>query len=70
MTVSTNYFITLDNQKKIVMITDATPAHELVENQIELTKDEYYFIKACNGDLFKAKSLLHEIEKKIKEYKK
>lgn len=63
-----DYFITLDKDKKIVLMTEAIPEHELTESQMAVTYDEYRFLKACHGDLFKAQSLLHEIKKKIKNH--
>lgn len=33
----------------VVAITQALPKHELTENQIELTKEEYYLLKSIHG---------------------
>jgi len=59
------YFATIRNGK-IVMITDASPAHELQENQIMLTPKEYALLRVVHT-MDEAKRLMEGIEKKIGE---
>ena len=65
--MTSEYFITVGKDGKILLMAEATPPHELKPDQVGLTEEEYKFLKACRGDLFKARSILHMIEKKIKE---
>jgi hypothetical protein len=55
----------------IVAITYALPAHELTEDQIELTKEEYYLLKSvhgANGNVVElANQMITNIAKKIGE---
>ena len=57
------YFATI-RDGKIVMITDATPAHELQENQIMLTPKEYALLRVVHT-MEEAKKLMEGIERKI-----
>lgn len=43
-----DYFASIHNGD-IHSITYSLPAHELTENQIELTKEEYYLLKSVHG---------------------
>lgn len=58
----------------IVSITYALPAHELTENQIELTKEEYYLLKSvhgANGNVVElASQMIDNIAKKIGDWEK
>jgi len=38
------------NGNKIVAVTHATPPHELKENQVDLTKDEFDFLSRYSID--------------------
>jgi len=58
-----NYFATVSNGK-IMQITDATPAHELTENQIMLTPKEYRLLMVVST-IEEAKQLMGSIEYKI-----
>ena len=53
------------NGKKIVAITAATPSHELKENQIALSKDEYDFLKLHS--LEQAEIIVRNVNQKIQE---
>jgi len=63
MTQFANYFATV-SKGKIVMITDATPAHELTENQIMLTEKEWALLRVVHT-MEEAARLLGSIEYKI-----
>lgn len=54
------YFATL-SKGDIHSITYAFPAHELTENQIELTKEEYYLLKSVHGANGNVLKLLREM---------
>jgi hypothetical protein len=58
----------------IVAITYALPAHELTENQIELTKEEYYLLKSvhgANGNVVElASEMINNISRKIGEWER
>lgn len=58
----------------IVSITQATPLHELKENQIGLTKEQFFLLKSvhgANGNLVQlAMSMLEDVAKKIGEMEK
>ncbi len=58
-----NYFATVSNGK-IVLITEASPAHELTENQIMLTPKEYRLLMVVST-IEEAKQLMGSIEYKI-----
>lgn len=60
-----NFFATI-RDGKIVMITDATPAHELEENQIMLTYKEYALLRVVDN-IEEAKALMDSISYKIGE---
>lgn len=60
-------FLTLGVNKRILGYTTATPPHELLSNQIDLTDEEYNLIRVCNGDLEKAKRIIKGLEIKIKK---
>lgn len=60
-----NFFATI-RDGKIVMITDATPAHELEENQIMLTYKEYALLRVVDS-IEEAKALMDSISYKIGE---
>ena len=57
------YFATIRNGK-IVMLTDASPAHELQENQIMLTPKEWSLLRVVHT-MEEAKKLMEGIERKI-----
>ena len=65
------YFATL-SKGDIHSITYAFPAHELTENQIELTKEEYYLLKSvhgANGNVVElASQMIDNIAKKIGDW--
>lgn len=67
------YFATLNNGD-IHSITYALPAHELTEDQIELTKEEYYLLKSvhgANGNVVElANQMITNIAKKLGELEK
>ena len=62
-----NFFATVNNGK-IVQITDASPAHELTENQIMLTYKEYALLRVVDN-IEEAKTLMDSISYKIGELK-
>lgn len=57
------YFASL-NGREITLLGDAVPEHELLENQIPLTYEEFKLLKACSS-IEKAKSLYASVEAKI-----
>ena len=69
MTTS-EYFLTLNEKGEAVLLTEAHPAHELTEDQVGLTRDEFKLMEALKGDIGKARKLIQSIEKKIKEHMK
>lgn len=64
-----NYFATVSEDGRITLIGDATPAHELLPNQIMLTEKEYYLLRVVKS-LDEAKALLRSIDYKIGELKR
>ena len=62
-----NFFATVSDGK-IVQITDASPAHELTENQIMLTYKEYALLRVVDN-IEEAKTLMDSISYKIGELK-
>lgn len=58
------YFATVSKGGKITAITEATPAHELHDDQVMLTQSEWRLLLAV-GDLGKARQLIGSIEYKI-----
>lgn len=64
--ITAEYFATI-TKGKIDGWTEATPPHELTQNQIPLTKEELQLLRACWGNLSKAKQLIKSIERKINE---
>lgn len=54
---------------KIIAINDATPAHELTQNQFPLTSEEFYLLHAvsgANGNVIElARKYLDSVEKKL-----
>lgn len=63
-----NYFATVSDDGRITLLSNATPAHELLPNQIMLTEKEYYLLRVVNS-LDEAKALLGSIDYKIGELK-
>lgn len=67
------YFATL-SKGDIHSITYAFPAHELLEDQIELTKEEFYLLKSvhgANGNVVElASEMINNISRKIGDWEK
>ncbi len=61
--MKSKYFASL-NGKEITLLGDAVPEHDLLENQIPLTYEEFKLLKACSS-IEKAKSLYSSVEAKI-----
>lgn len=61
-----NYFATVSEDGRITLLTDASPAQELQENQIMLTPKEYALLRVVHT-MDEAKKLMEGIEKKIGE---
>ena len=53
---------------RIVAITDALPLHELKQNQIEISKEEYELIRNVES-LEAAKEIIKSLEKRISKIK-
>ena len=64
MSRSADYFATIDENGKIVLLTSATPSHTLTENQVMLTFPEYKLLLVVSS-LEEAKSLLDSVAFKI-----
>ena len=64
------YFATV-SKGKIVALNWSNPPHTLLENQIPLTAEEYYILKAVRVDdtniLLRARMAISEVETKVKE---
>ena len=73
MSKTASYFASIHNGD-IHSITYSLPAHELTENQIELTKEEYYLLKSVQGAdgnvVSLAQNMLTRIANKIIELQK
>lgn len=63
------YFATVSKRGEITSITEATPAHELHDDQVMLTQKEWKLIQVA-GNLEKAKQLFGSIEYKISQLPK
>jgi hypothetical protein len=62
---SSEYFATvIENEISLVAI--ANPEHELQENQIALTSQEYYLLRSVRGQIKDIKKLVKSVEGKIK----
>ena len=55
------------NGRKIVAVTAAVPPHELTENQIDLTKDEFIFLGKYS--LEEAEILIQNVRAKMEVLK-
>lgn len=70
MSKSAEYFAIVHNGD-IHSITHIFPAHELTKNQIELTKEEYYLLRAVHGAdgnvVQLASQMISNISKKISD---
>lgn len=66
--ITAKRFATLENGK-LAGWTEGYPAHELLPNQFPLTLEEFKLLQAVWGDLSKAKRLIRNIQKKMKETK-
>lgn len=64
-TVRSEYFATLKDGR-IVTYASAVPAHELLPNQIALTREEYDILHAINGKMEKAIQAIRAVKAKIK----
>lgn len=62
------FFATLDDAGDVVLITQATPPHELLSNQIELTADEFRLLKAFHGNMKALHKAIHDLEKKLRKH--
>lgn len=62
--VFSGYFATLKSGK-VVTICEAFPPQELVSCQIELTKQEYYLLKAIDSKLEETQELIKAVQAKI-----
>lgn len=62
------YFMSLDDGGKIVLLCEAYPPHELTQDQVELTEAEFRLLKALPNwmTLRDVHRLVHAIEKKIR----
>lgn len=58
------YFASLNEKGEIVLLTDATPPHELTENQLALSYLEYKLLMAVSS-LDQAKKLIASVEHKL-----
>ena len=63
-TTTSRYFATV-HEGKILGLCEAIPPHELSENQIMLSKDEFLLLSAV-GDVRKAYKLIKAVLAKIK----
>lgn len=62
------YFATL-RDGKMVSVTSATPAHELLPNQVMLTEKEYKLLRVVQS-IAEAEALLNSVKWKIAELEK
>jgi hypothetical protein len=62
--VKAQYYATIKDGK-ILGLCQATPPAELRENQIMLSKDEFYFLKAIDSNLPKAYDLIKAVLQKV-----
>lgn len=62
-----DYFITLD-KGKIVAINSGAPQHELFENQIEISKDEFSLLYSVSGNIEHAEDMIKSLKERIKEH--
>jgi len=69
MTRFAEYFATVSKSGVITSITEATPAHELKDNQVMLTLREYKLLHVVSN-IEEAKQLLGSIEYKISQLPK
>ena len=68
MTRFAEYFATLMDGK-MVSVTSATPAHELLPNQVMLTEKEYRLLRVVQS-IAEAEALLNSVKWKIEELEK
>lgn len=62
------FFASIKNGK-IILLGDATPAHELLPNQITLTEKEYRLLRVVQS-IEEAEALLKSVQWKIGELEK
>jgi len=63
------YFMSLNIRGEVSLIVEASPPHELLENQVALSEDEFLVLKALKGDLKALHRAIHSLEKKLKRYR-
>jgi hypothetical protein len=63
--MKSEYFATIQNGK-IALLGVSSPEHELTEDQIPLTAEEFHFLKAVRGKLSRAKRIIKAVENKVK----
>ena len=64
--VTAQFFATL-SKGKVATLGEAYPPHELLDCQIELTKQEYSLLRAIDGNVKDAWLTLRAIRNKIEE---
>jgi hypothetical protein len=67
-TKTAEYFATVNNGK-IALLGIASPEHELQDNQIILTSQEYKLLRSVSGQISDIKKLVKSVEGKIKTLK-